>query len=804
MTQASVSRPALIERLVDRHPKLAVIRAPAGWGKTTLLADWHASALETRPFAWVSLDPADNDPVRFWGYIIEALRAEHPATGELSASLLSTPRVGVVDEVLGALLGELDTLDHDVVLVIDDVHLITNAEIAEALAFFVDHLPRRLTLAVSSRQAPRLPLPRLRARGELVEIDASQLGFSPDEAHRLLNGLHGLGLHPHDVQRLWERTEGWAAGLYLACLGLRAAADARAFIDDFAGDDRNVVDYLSAEVLAHLPEGIRGFLHRTSVLNRLCSSLCDAVTGMGDSARTLHELELSNLFLVPLDGRREWYRYHHLFGDLLRQHAVDALGSELLLVHRRAAAWHRLAGNPAEAIHHAIAAGDLVDASQLIADHWFEARDAGRLETLLSWLDALPASEVSGNPGLGLIQATTLQELGRIGEAGASLARAEQAALLAETVTDELAVGLAACRSINCYFAGDAAGIRDTAAAAADSGSFSSPYWSGALLTTLGAAHVVDGDEARGSVILGQAADLSRTSGHALALVHALGWQAVGLLTTDEVGRAALLLDEIDELLRQRPGLTAYFGTAVAYIARAMLHQRRGALTEADAGYARGVELARHGNANLELAYGLLRRAELHGALGDAERSHALVRRARAVTGGSPSPGALSALADSVERAIGARRPDRLPPDDDLSHRELAILRLLNSQLTQREIADAMYISLNTVKTHVRHIFQKLGVNTRREAVEAAQARDLLAGRPPPPAGSERGQEQVSRAITSAHGRRRPARAHPAPPSRRIARGPSRSEAGRPASPHRPGRSPPPPRQVRRSGCAIP
>lgn len=733
MARARLSRPALIERLVDRHPKLAVVRAPAGWGKTTLLADWHASDLEPRPFAWVSLDPVDNDPVRFWGYVIEALRAEHPPTGELSASLLSTPRVGVIDEVLGALLGELDTLDHDVVLVIDDLHLITNSEIDEALAFFVDHLPRRLTLAVSSRQAPRLPLPRLRARGELVEIDASQLGFSPDEADHLLNGLHGLGLDPHDVQRLWERTEGWAAGLYLATLGLRAAAEPHAFIEDFAGDDRNVVDYLSTEVLANLPDGIRTFLHRTSVLNRLCSSLCDAVTGAEGSARTLHDLELSNLFLVPLDSRREWYRYHHLFGDLLRQHAADALGGDLSLLHRRAAAWHRLAGNPAEAIHHATAAGDLADASQLIVDHWLEARDGGRLETLLSWLDALPASEVVDDPRLGLIRATTLQELGRIQEAGAWLVRAGGAAQLAGAVSDgELALGLAACRSINCYFVGDAAGIRATAGRAADSESFTSPYWSGALLTTLGAAYVVDGDATQASVILGRAADLSRASGHALALVHALGWQAASLLTTDEAEPSDRLLGEIDELLRRRPGLAAYFGTAPAYIARAMMHQRRGAVAEADAAYARGIELARHGNANLELAYGLLKRAELQAAWGDAERSQALLRRARTVLGLSPSPGALIALADSAERAIGTRRSERLAAGDELSDRELAILRLLNSQLTQREIADAMYISLNTVKTHAKHIFQKLGVNTRREAVEQAQARGLLPGRLPP------------------------------------------------------------------------
>ncbi len=733
--RARLPRPALIERLVSRDPKLVVVRAPAGSGKTTLLADWHASDLESRPFAWVSLDPADNDPVRFWSYVVEALRSEHPRTGELSASLLSTPRVSLVDEVLAALLDELDTLDHDMVLVIDDLHLVTSPEIGEALAFFVDHLPRRLTLVVSSRQAPPLPLPRLRARGELAELDASQLGFSPVEADHLLNGLHALGLDPSDVRRLWERTEGWAAGLYLATLGVRNAADPHAFIDDFAGNDRNVVDYLSTEVLAHLPDGIRDFLDRTSMLNRLCSSLCDTVTGTEDSARILHELEMSNLFLVPLDTRREWYRYHHLFADLLRQHAAGALGDELPSLHRKAAAWHRLAGNQAEAIHHATAAGDLAGASQLIVDHWFEARDGGRLETLLSWLDALPGGQVAGNPWLGLIRATTLQELGRIEEASASLDLAEGAVNLAgDNHDEELIVGLAACRSINCYFAGDATGIQATASSAADSDSTGSPYWRGALLTTLGAAHLVEGDAARATAMLGRAAELSRASGHALALIHALGWQAASLFTTDQPEQAELLVEEIDEILRHRPGLTAYFGTALAYIARAMIDQSRGAVAEADAGYARGVELARHGNANLELAYGLLKRAELQANLGDAERAHALLRRARAVMAASPSPGALPAMADSTERALGTRRPDRPPAGDGLSDRELALLHLLNSQLTQREIAETMYISLNTVKTHVKHIFQKLGVNTRQQAVEAAQACGLLPSKRPPPA----------------------------------------------------------------------
>jgi len=333
-----VSRRELLELCAGPPHKLTLIRAPAGWGKSTLLADWHALESETRPFAWVALDADDNDPVRFWTYVIHALRSLDPSAGKLSLPMLRAPRVSVVDDVLPALCNELMASARQVVLVLDDYHLIKNPEIDEGLSFFLQHLPRALELVLSSRSEPALPLARLRARGELAEIDAQQLRFSEEEADLFLNDLHGLGLDRGDVIRLRELTEGWAAGLYLATLTIRGRASAHEFIEAFAGNDRHVVDYLSAEVLAGLDEEMRGFLLHTSVLERLCAPLCDAVTDRAGSVLTLHELERSNSFLIPLDTKREWYSYHHLFRELLRHELALAEPEHARTLHRRASA----------------------------------------------------------------------------------------------------------------------------------------------------------------------------------------------------------------------------------------------------------------------------------------------------------------------------------------------------------------------------------------------------------------------------------------------------------------------------------
>jgi LuxR family maltose regulon positive regulatory protein len=725
-----VSRLELLELCTGPPRKLTLIRAPAGWGKSTLLADWHALESETRPFAWVALDGDDNDPVRFWSYLIQALRTLDPAAGEASLPMLRAPRVSVADDILPVLCNELTALPHQVVLVLDDYHLIGNPEIDEGLSFFLEHLPQTLELVLSSRSEPALPLARLRASGELAEIDAQQLRFSEEEAELFLNDLHGLGLDREDVVRLRELTEGWAAGLYLATLTIRGRESAHEFIDAFAGDDRHVVDYLSAEVLAGLPEEMKGFLLGTSVLSRLCAPLCDAVTDRADSTRMLHELERSNFFLIPLDTKREWYCYHHLFGDLLRRELLLTEPERAPALHRRASAWHRVHGDPSEAIRHATASGDVDHASELILGHWIEFRDEARLETLLAWLDDLPPDTVSGDSRLCLVRASTLQEVGRIAEADQWLEAAGRGradgSLLAGPAS--VASGVAASRAINQYFLGDVGGIAETARPALELEEAGSDYWRSALLTTFGVSVFLGGDGRSAAALLDQAVTSTRESGHTLALIHALGWCAVVHAEVGEPSRADRALDDFEALGRKQPGLAQYFGMAMGHVARGKLLESQRRPRDADEALARGIELARRGDAKFDLSYGLLTHAGVKGSLGERPDAREMLGEARRAAEACVDPGVLPELIEKVERRLRlAPAPaTRTPYDDDLSQRELAVLRLLATDLTQREIGEALFVSLNTVKTHVKSIFRKLHVATRPEAVSRARELSLL------------------------------------------------------------------------------
>jgi LuxR family transcriptional regulator, maltose regulon positive regulatory protein len=336
--------------------KLCLLAAPAGSGKTTLLGQWRAAAGGER-VAWMSLDEGDNDPLRFWSCGVEALRTIQPSLGTAALEALRGPRVDLDRVVLPGLLNDLHAVDEPLVLVLDGYHLVTDATCLHTLGLFLEQLPAGVHLVLSSRVDPPLPLAGMRARGELAELRAADLQFTIEEAAELVNGALGLGLGAEDMERLVERTEGWPAGLVLAGLSLRGRLDPGAFIAAFHGDDRHVTDLLAAEVLARQPEQVREFLLRTSVLERLSGPLCDAVLETEGSVELLGELEASSLLLVPLDDQREWYRYQQLFGELLR---LELTYREALLVpvlHRRAAAWHRQAGNLEEASYHATAAG---------------------------------------------------------------------------------------------------------------------------------------------------------------------------------------------------------------------------------------------------------------------------------------------------------------------------------------------------------------------------------------------------------------------------------------------------------------
>ena len=331
-----ISRAALLDRLRrGAAGRLTLVVAPAGWGKTSLLCDWHANEVDAR-IAWLSLDGSDNDPARFWTYVVAALHNVTPSITLAPQRATQSMGTSLDEAFLASLLNEIENSHERVILVLDDYHVVRSPLVHEAIALLIARLPPTMHLVLATRSEPPLPLARLRASGELNEIRSIDLQFSEDEAAGLLRGIVGSEIEPDDVARLRARTEGWAAGLCLAGLSMRGREDLRAFVDQFAGNDRHVVDYLGSEVLEDLPRHLRRFLLRTSVLDQLCAPLCDAVTGEHNASDLLSELERSNAFVVRLDSRREWFRYHHLFAELLRHELARSEPDLPPELHRRA------------------------------------------------------------------------------------------------------------------------------------------------------------------------------------------------------------------------------------------------------------------------------------------------------------------------------------------------------------------------------------------------------------------------------------------------------------------------------------
>jgi LuxR family maltose regulon positive regulatory protein len=396
-----VPRPQLTDRVdLGARSKLTLLSAPAGFGKSTLLAEWlGVAAGDGAITAWLSLDPGDNQPTTFWTNVIAALRTVAPMVGAKSLTLLEAPDRSI-EAVLAPLLNELNALPHDVVLVLDDYHLVEGQEIQLGMEYLLEHLPPAMHVVIATRADPGLRLSRLRARGELVEIRAADLRFKPDETASYFNGVMGLHLSTADVAALERRTEGWIAALQLAGLSMQGRDDVGGFIAGFAGDDRYIVDYLVEEVLHRQPEAVRAFLLETSILERMCGPLCDAVTASRGGSATLEALDRGNLFLVSLDDRREWYRYHHLFGDVLRARLLAESPERVSELHRRASLWHEHAGDRPAAIRHALAGQDCARAADLV-ELAIPVTGRDRQEaTLRRWLEALPDELIRDRPVL--------------------------------------------------------------------------------------------------------------------------------------------------------------------------------------------------------------------------------------------------------------------------------------------------------------------------------------------------------------------------------------------------------------------
>src|SRR5215210_4128810 len=422
-----VPRSRLSERLEEgTERKLTLVSAPAGFGKTTLLSVWTSEMSSSRSVAWLSLDAADNDPARFWSYFVTAVDRLQPSSGETALALLGSPQAPRVEAVLTILLNELADLPADAVLVLDDYHLIESRAIQEALTFLIEHLPPRMHLVISTRADPPLPLARLRVRGEMTELRAADLHFTPEEAAVFLDRVMGLELSAQEIAELETRTEGWIAGLQMAALAMRDRADVPGFIEGFAGSNRYVLDYLVEEVVNQQPEEVRSFLLETSILGRMCAPLCDTVTGRPGGQATLERLEHDNLFVVPLDVERRWYRYHHLFADVLRERLCNAGVDRLAELHRRASAWFERQDLAEEAVEHALAAAKWQLATRLLVQIVPSFVFRGQFHTALAWLNTLPGTVISANPTLSVYYAGILMYTNQLEAAEIRLQEAER------------------------------------------------------------------------------------------------------------------------------------------------------------------------------------------------------------------------------------------------------------------------------------------------------------------------------------------------------------------------------------------
>jgi LuxR family transcriptional regulator, maltose regulon positive regulatory protein len=709
--------------------RVSVLSAPTGYGKTTLLAHWRQVEEAEVAFAWVLSDEQDNDPARLWRHIVEALRRAVPEDQDFGADVLV--RLGAVGQqlagtTLSMLINELAELPHPIVLLLDDYHFVTEWKTHESVAFFVEHLPENLHLIISSRSDPPLPLGRLRAMGELAEIRTEELAFTEEEADCLLNEKMGLNIEADDVAVLLEHTEGWPAGIYLAALSLRRTEDKHAFIESFGGSNRYIVSLLGEEVLAQLPEDVRRFLLETSVLRAMTGPLCDAVTGREDSARILRELAGSNLFVVSPDEQGEWYRYHILFSELLLYELKSDRPDLVPTLRGRASAWLEDAGYVEEAIRQAIVATDYELVGQLIARHWFGYVLGGRIATAQRWLESLPEEMIAHDAALCLVEAWISALYGEREQSERFLTLAEggshEGPLPDGTASVES--GVALVRGVFGY-----GGIRAMAEAIQTAAELESERISPRTVLAdlgLGLSLYYRGHTARARKPLEEGLRLASVEQPVLRIVML---SALSLVAGDE-GH----LEEAESLAREARGAVEKFKlqevpqSTVGNIALGRALAKRSKLAEAQAELENGI-LLRQRLADMTpwpTIIGLLTLSEVELARGDRSGARKALAEARAILEEYPDAGIYPELLERQEEKLRVRKPREAQPGAELTERELDVLRLLVGELSTRQMAESLYIAPNTIRTQIKSIYRKLGVSSRKQAVDEAHATGLI------------------------------------------------------------------------------
>ena len=716
--------------LVDGNagPALTVVNAPVGYGKTTLLRLWCIERPEA--VVWVTLDAADDDPVRLWMHLATAVERLGDGLGRRALMCLGV-RGGPVETAVDELMNSLVKFGRPVAIVLDDLHAIGSERSLGSIGHAIERLPGNARLLAATRLDPPIGVARLRARGALTEVRARELAFTLDEAHELIV-REGIEVSAESVELLVERTEGWPAGLYLAALWLRELEDPDEGVRAFAGSNRHVADYLTDEVLSRLVPQTRDFLLRTSVLSRFTPELCDAVLDRTDSAAVLAELARSNMFLVALDARGEWYRYHHLFGELLQLE----LGREAALpLRRRAAGWCRTHGLVEEAIEYAAAAGEAETVAELLVEHDLEFGWGGRLTQFLAWLEWLP-SELLGRAsfaagGRGDRRGAARAPRGR-GSTGCLPWRSARGASGRERWSPfaEGLVEITRAMAIERGDVGAAVGHARRAVAAArevaatrdgpDVGSV------GALATLAHALFFAgDLDETRQVAL--QAVERPEAADRPEGYTASLGLLA---LVDAEQGRAQSAQAWAAEAISfaRKRFQTDSWRVSLAHLGLALAATATGRLDDAEREALRGERLRRspqptvgHAHALLVLAHVRIARSRLTRAAGDLKYAQQLIAE-------FPDPGRLPAIAATVAHDLTGARGNRGNGQlaEEPTAGEFAVLRGLATGLSRREIGAQLYISLNTVKSRARELYRKLGATSRAEALARAEALGLL------------------------------------------------------------------------------
>ena len=714
-----VPRERLLEQLrAGSDPALTLVICPAGFGKTTLLAGWYQAETARRPVAWLTLDEADNDPVVLWSYVIEALRRVCPAV-----SLPAIPQLAeaacVTDVVLPRLVNELNG-QGEVVLILDDFHRLSGAAL-DSVAWFIEQAPSGLRLVLSTRVEPILPLALLRARGELIELRLGDLRFTLGETDEFLNGRLGLGLERQDVEALVDRTEGWPAGLYLAALSLSRDADRHDFVTRFGtSPSRHVNDFLEAEVLqAHDPP-TQALMLRSSILGRLCGPLCDAVLEQQDSAVMLDGLARTNLFLVPIGDQGGWYRFHPLFAQLLRRELGRRAPGVIPALHRRAYSWHRDHGTTEEAIYHAIEAGEYAAAAGLVEATWGKYRNNGGYSTVLGWLGRFPDEILAGDIRLLLVEAWVLTWGARRKQAARAIAAAER---LSDSGAGPLPDGFssveASLTTLRAAFPwGDASAQLEYGLRAAKLEGPGSP-WRPMACWAVGMGLYLHGEFGAADRWFAESLMLAPASGRWLEAGSSMACRS---LIAGEQARPddQRLLAETAVALIHEHGVEDTCGEGWLALGASLAVQGRP--EEALPPIERAIAILRSAGQPTGLAMALLRQAPVLRAVGQRERAEAAIAEAKSVIASCPDPGILADQLTAVKRSP---RP-AARPGQDLTERERTVLRLLKSGLHEREIGDELYVSRNTVHSHIQSIYRKLAVSTRAEAVERTRELGLF------------------------------------------------------------------------------